>query len=136
MTIIAISGGFDPLHIGHIRMIQEAAQHGRVHIYANTDAWLIRKKGYAFMSLKDRAEILMAIKGVELVIPAMDDDGTVCESIKTFKPDIFANGGDRSPENTPELKLCNDLKIRTIFGVGGEKVESSSSIIRKVMEHA
>lgn len=130
--IIAISGGFDPIHVGHVRMIQEAAQQGEVHVYLNTDEWLIRKKGFTFMPFKDRAEIVWSIEGVKMVIPAIDDDGTVCENIKRFKPDIFANGGDRGPENTPELKLCNDLKIRTLWGVGGKKIQSSSELVKKI----
>lgn len=132
IDVVAISGGFDPLHVGHVRYIREAARHGRVHVYLNTDEWLIRKKGFSFMPLKERAEIVGAIQGVELVIPAMDDDDTVCKNIKMFKPDIFANGGDRGPENTPELKLCNDLRIKTIFGVGGKKIQSSSDLVKKV----
>ena len=132
MTIVAVSGGFDPLHEGHVNMIEDAVQYGRIHVYLNTDEWLMRKKGYVFMPWKTRARILMAMKGVEMVIPVMDKDDTVCQTIKTFKPDIYCNGGDRFPENTPELKLCNDLKIRTIFNVGGEKIQSSSELVRRV----
>lgn len=135
MTIVAISGGFDPIHKGHVNMIEEAIQYGRLHIYLNTDEWLMRKKGYVFMPFEDRARILMSMKGVELVIPVIDKDDTVCETIRTFKPDIFCNGGDRFPENTPELKLCCDLGIQMKFNVGGEKVESSSDLIKKV-KHA
>lgn len=131
-TIIALSGYFDPIHEGHVDMITEAATYGRVHIYLNTDEAAIRKKGYVFQNFKTRAAVLNAVKGVELVVPAMDQDGTVCENIKTFKPDIFGNGGDRSPENTPELKLCNDLRIRTLFGLGGQKVQSSSELVKRV----
>lgn len=136
MTIVAISGGFDPLHRGHVRMIEDAALFGRVHVYLNKDEWLIRKKGYVFMPWEDRAAILMAMKGVELVVPVIDTDDTVCETIKTFKPDIFANGGDREPGNTPELKVCNDLKIRTIFSVGGRKIQSSSELVKRIVNEA
>lgn len=131
--VVAISGGFDPLHEGHINMIEAAIQYGRVHIYLNTDEWLMRKKGYVFLPFKTRARVLMAMRGVELVIPAMDDDDTVCESLKTFKPDIFCNGGDRIEDNTPELKICCDLGIQMKFGVGGEKVQSSSELVKKVI---
>lgn len=138
MNIVAISGGFDPVTIGHIRYIQESATYGRLHIFLNTDKWLMRKKGYVFMPFKERAEILHAFRGVEMVIPAMDDDGTVCENIKMFlKPgDIFANGGDRNAKNTPELKVCSDMKIRTMFGIGGRKIQSSSDLVKKVRENA
>lgn len=134
-TIVAVSGGFSWLHAGHVALIQEASTYGRVHVYLNSDEWMKRKYGKVIVPWGERYDVLMGVKGVELVIPAMDDDGTVCESIKTFKPSIFANGGDRGPENTPELKLCNDLKIRTLFGVGGKKIQSSSNLIKKV-KHA
>ena len=132
MTIVAISGGFDPLHRGHVNMIEEAVQFGRLHIYLNTDAWLMRKKGYVFMTFEDRARVLMAMKGVEMVIPVIDEDDTVCETIRMFKPDIFCNGGDRLPENTPELKTCCDLGIQVKFNVGGEKIQSSSELVKRV----
>lgn len=134
--IVAISGGFDPLHEGHVNMIEEAARYGRVHVYLNTDEWLKRKKNYVLMPWKTRARILMAMKGVEMVIPVIDKDDTVCETIRTFKPDIFCNGGDRFPENTPELKLCCDLGIQMKFNVGGEKIQSSSELVKKAKEHA
>lgn len=145
MTIVAISGGFDPIHRGHINLIEEAAiisnplfseenPKARVHVYLNSDEWLKRKKGYVFMKWEDRAAILMAIKGVERVIPVIDQDDTVCETIRMLKPDVFCNGGDRLPENTPELKLCHDLKIQVKFNVGGEKIQSSSELVKRVKD--
>lgn len=136
MTIIALSGHFDPIHEGHIDMIEAAAEQGRIHIYLNSDAACIRKKGFVFLPFGTRARILWAMKGVEMVIPADDEDGTVCETIQRFKPDIFGNGGDRGPENTPELKLCNDLKIRTLWNLGGGKTQSSSALIKRIIDHA
>jgi len=127
--IVAVSGGFDPIHKGHVRMIQEAAQMGRVHVYLNSDEWLMKKKGYVFMPYEDRVEVLWSMKGVEMVIPVLDEDDTVCETLKTFKPDIFCNGGDRIEENTPELVTCCDLGIQMKFGVGGKKIESSSRLV-------
>jgi cytidyltransferase-like protein len=134
MTVVAISGYFDPIHEGHMDMIEAAAQYGRLHVYLNSDEAAIRKKGYVLLPFKTRARILWAIKGVEMVIPAEDDDGTVCETIKKFKPDIFCNGGDRLPENTPELKLCCDLGIKMLFNIGGEKIQSSSELVKKVRQ--
>lgn len=133
--IVAVSGGFDPLHKGHVDMIEEAATYGRVHVYLNSDGWLEKKKGYVFMPWEDRARILMAIKGVEMVIPVIDEDDTVCETIRKFKPNIYCNGGDRLADNTPELKTCCDLGIQVKFNVGGGKVESSSELIKRV-KHA
>ncbi len=135
-VIVAVSGGFDPIHRGHIRMLEEAAQLGRVHVYLNSDEWLLRKKKYVFMPWEDRASILMAIKGVEMVIPVIDEDDTVCKTIMKFKPDMFCNGGDRKVENTPELKVCNDLKIRVVFNVGGKKIQSSSELVKKAKKYA
>lgn len=75
---IMVSGGFDPLHVGHVRMIKEAAQWGDVIVVINSDDWLIRKKGYVFMNWRERAEIMASIEGVTEVSGVDDADGTVC----------------------------------------------------------
>ena len=127
--IVAVSGGFDPIHVGHVRMILDAAQHGDVIVIANSDDWLLRKKGYKFMPYEERQEILYAIKGVVDVVQASDEDGTVCKTLKKVMPDYFANGGDRKGSNTPEVKLCNELGIGLIWNVGGDKIQSSSDLV-------
>lgn len=129
MKIVCISGGFDPLHEGHINLIEHAVQHGRVVVILNSDEWLIRKKGNYVMSWKSRARILAAMRGVNYIVNVDDSDGTVCEALRRIKPDYFANGGDRTEENTPELELCKELDIRPLFNIGGDKVASSSDII-------
>ena len=127
-----VSGGFDPVHAGHIRMIREAAQYGDVIIIANSDDWLFNKKGFVFMEWERRVEILNAIKGVILVDSVDDSNGTVCEAIRRLKPTYFANGGDRGKDNTPEVLLCKELGIELLWGIGGEeKVESSSELVKK-----
>ena len=129
---IMVSGGFDPVHVGHIRLILEAATFGDVIIIANSDKWLFRKKGFVFMTFDQRKEILDAIKGVVLVDSVDDKDGTVCEAIRTHKPAYFANGGDRGRTNTPEVELCNQLGVELLWGVGGDKKsESSSDLVKK-----
>ena len=129
---IAVSGGFDPIHIGHVRMIQDARKLGNVIVFLNTDEWLHRKKGYSFMSWEERAEILLSIKGVKEVYSAMDDDNTVCEALKFYKPDMFANGGDRKKGNVPEYQVCEDLGIQMVFNAGGnDKPQSSSWLVDK-----
>ena len=118
--IIAISGGFDPIHIGHVRMIQAAKRYGNVIVFLNTDEWLKRKKGYKFMSWDERAEILLAIKGVKEVYNAMDDDNTVCKamirdanteyelpSIKEIEGEMWKGKADFVNHNE---KLVIDLK--------------------------
>lgn len=126
---IVISGGFDPLHPGHVAMIESAAEHGEVHIILNSDDWLIRKKGFYFQPWRDRKKLL------EVYTPhihAVDDtDGTVCEALRRIKPDFFGNGGDRGPKNTPELDVCAELGIEPVFELGGGKYSSSSEINAK-----
>ena len=124
-----VSGGFDPIHIGHVRMILDAAKHGDVVVVANSDDWLMRKKGYIFMSWEERAEILRSIRGVTEVEHVDDSDNSVYEAISRCKPDAFANGGDRKGNNTPEVALCNELDIELIWNVGGGKIQSSSDLV-------
>ena len=127
--VVAISGGFDPVHVGHVRMIAEAARMGDVIIIANSDAWLMRKKGYVFMKYDERQEILYNFKGVIDVVEAKDDDDSVCKTLEKIKPDIFANGGDRKSDNVPEVALCNKLGIELVWNAGGDKIQSSSELV-------
>jgi cytidyltransferase-like protein len=126
---IMVSGGFDPIHIGHIRMILEASKFGDVIVVVNSDAWLKRKKGYVFMPWPQRAEIIESIRGVISVEPVDDSDGTVCEALCRLTPDIFANGGDRADQNTPEVSLCHSLNIGLEWNTGGGKIQSSSELV-------
>lgn len=124
---VMVSGGFDPVHVGHIRMIREASKYGDVIVIANSDEWLHRKKGFNFMDFQARYEILDAIKGVILVDSVDDSDGTVCDAIKRHCPTYFANGGDRGKENTPEQTVCDELGVELLWGIGGEEKAASSS---------
>lgn len=128
---VAVSGGFDPIHRGHVQMIREAAKYGNVLIILNSDEWLIRKKGYKFMSFEERAYIAGSIKGVTFVANVDDADGTVCDALRKFKPDYFANGGDRYDTNTPEMAVCQELGIEMLWNIGGEKTQSSSNLVDK-----
>lgn len=132
MKIVLVSGGFDPLHVGHVRLIQEASKYGRVWVALNSDEWLIRKKGYAFMSWEQRKEILLALSSVSEVVSVDDTDGSVCSAITELKPNCFVNGGDRISDNIPEYKLCRELDIEMIFNAGGGKIESSSKLVGRV----
>jgi cytidyltransferase-like protein len=134
---VMVSGGFDPVHIGHIRMILEASKHGDVIVVANSDDWLFRKKGFVFMEFDQRAEILASIKGVVKVSGVDDNDGTVCEAIRRLKPDYFANGGDRQKHNTPEQAVCDELGVEMLWGIGGNnKANSSSDLVERVLTNS
>ena len=126
---IAVSGGFDPIHKGHVQMIREAAEYGNVIVILNSDEWLVRKKGYKFMSFEERAYIAGSIKGVTVVANVDDSDETACSALRRFQPDYFANGGDRYEENTPEMKVCEELGIKMLWNVGGGKIQSSSKLV-------
>ena len=131
---VAVSGGFDPIHVGHVRMILDAGHHGEVVVILNSDEWLVKKKGYKFMPWEERAEILRSIKGVVSVVNTIDDeDGTVCNTLRNLKNDIdldyFANGGDRTATTTPEMKVCKELGINLLWNVGGGKIQSSSILV-------
>ena len=129
--LIAVSGGFDPVHIGHVKMIQEASRHGDVLVILNSDDWLNRKKGYVFMPWDERAFILGNIKGVTMVTNVEDSDNTVCHALSRHRPNAFANGGDRKTDNTPEMVLCKELGIELLWNVGGGKIQSSSDLVAK-----
>ena len=132
--IVAISGGFDPIHVGHVRMILAAGEVGDVVVILNSDDWLKDKKGYAFMPWEERAEIIRSIRGVVNVINTVDDnDGTVCNTLRNLKKDIdldyFANGGDRTATTTPEMKVCEEVGIGLLWNVGGGKIQSSTTLV-------
>ena len=129
--IVLVSGGFDPLHIGHIRMLQHAHTFGRVYVALNSDRWLVKKKGAAFMPWNQRAEILSELRSVFTVLHVRDADGTVCEALSRVRPHYFANGGDRTTPNEKEHAFCERAGIEELFNIGGGKVESSSALLRR-----
>jgi D-beta-D-heptose 7-phosphate kinase/D-beta-D-heptose 1-phosphate adenosyltransferase len=134
--IVLVTGGFDPIHSGHIAYLKEAKKLGAMLVVGvNSDEWLIRKKGKFFLPYHERRTIIQNIKGVYGVIGFNDDDGTAKDAIvkvREFNPYseiIFANGGDRTKENIPEMDIVDD-NLSFVFGVGGEyKMNSSSWIL-------
>ncbi len=126
---VCVSGGFDPVHIGHLRMLREAATFGKVIVIVNSDDWLMRKKGYIFMPFEERCEILRGFAAVHETVMVDDIDGTVCEALRRVRPTYFANGGDRKSDNTPEMKLCEELGIELLWNTGGGKIQSSSDLV-------
>lgn len=134
-NVVAISGYFNPLHVGHLDYLREASKLGsRLIVIVNNDKQVKLKGSVPFMNEGDRIRIVSSLKWVDEVILAVDKDGSVCETLKRLriKPDIFCNGGDRKRGNTPEEKLCKELGIETVYGVGGEKVQSSSDLIKNL----
>ena len=130
--VVTTSGGFDPVHIGDIRLFREGKALGDKLVgIINTDAFLLEKKGYVFMPFDERKEILESIKYVDEVMPCIDTDQTVSKTLEKLRPDVFAKGGDRKESNTPELPLCKELNIRVVFNVGGGKVQSSSWLVKR-----
>ena len=137
MKVGIVSGGFDPVHVGHIRMIQAAKRESELLIVIlNSDDWLTRKKGSPFMPFNERAEVLLALRDVDYVIHAQDADDTVVASlewVRNARPDdvlTFFNGGDRTgDENTPESDFCRANGIYLRYGAGGRKIQSSSALV-------
>ena len=134
-TIVLITGGFDPLHSGHIAYLKAAKQLGDILVVGiNSNAWLTRKKGTPFMPLSERAEIVRNIAGVDFVIDFDDSDGSAKRAIEMVRQSypqeriVFANGGDRTKENIPEMDIQDD-NLEFVFGVGGEDKKNSSSWI-------
>ena len=134
MKTICVSGGFDPIHVGHVRLIQSASEHGDVFVILNSDEWLMRKKGYMFMTFDERKEIIQSMSAVHDVIEVNDDDGSVCEALERIRPHFFGNGGDRLSDNVPEVELCKELGIKMIFKLGGEKIQSASDLVQSYKE--
>lgn len=135
--VVAVSGGFDPLHVGHIRMFKCAKQLGdKLIVILNNDNWLRQKKGFVFMPEEERRELLESIDSVDRVIitkhPPNPDDMSVCAELLEIKPAVFANGGDRTRDNIPEAPTCEKIGCRMVFNVGeGGKIQSSSWLLGK-----
>ena len=138
MKIVLVTGGFDPLHSGHISYFQEAKKLGdKLIVGINSDAWLARKKGRPFMPSHERSIIIQNLSMVDGCILFNDNDGTAIEAIKNVKrlwanaTVIFANGGDRTAENIPEMVVPD---VEFVFGVGGNKTASSSDFLQRWLD--
>lgn len=134
-VIVAVSGGFDPLHVGHIRHFLGAKKEGtHLIVFLQPDSWLKKKKGYVFMTYEERKEIIESIKWVDFVVKVIDKDMTVAKTLEKYKPDIFMKGGDRTLDNIPqeEKDVCKKLGIIIMYDEMGGKVQSSSWLVDKV----
>lgn len=147
VSVIVTSGGFDPLHVGHVRCIQESSalrwkdvgagkslDPGILIVIVNGDGFLERKKGKAFMPHSERMEIVAALSGVDFVVGWDDGSQTVIGALQKLKPTYFTKGGDRSSKDAvPEFEICQQIGCEIIFGVGGtNKIQSSSNLIKAV----
>lgn len=136
---VLTSGFFAPIHPGHLSNFADAAKLGDLLIVVvNGDAALKKKTGSVFMPLQVRCQIVSRITGVDIVVPfepSNPEDMTVNEALRTIWPDIFAKGGDRNKDNIPEAKVCQDLGINIVDGVGSSKLWSSSDFLKKWGQH-
>ena len=138
---VIVSGGFDPIHLGHLNLINEASKLGKVIVIVNSDEFLLKKKGFYLIPSNERVEIIKNLKNVASVFLSIDKDASVSESIKTLAADksfnikFFANVGDRKNESDiPEKKICEENDIKLIFDVGGGKTQSSSSLFKDAID--
>lgn len=138
--LIVTSGGFDPMHVGHLRCLQVSADIARNHsnrtrlaVIVNGDGFLLRKKGFAFMPEIERLEIIAGVGGVDYVVPWDDGGQTVTGALEILRPIMFTKGGDRdAAANVPEFDLCDKIGCNVVFGVGGGKIQSSSDLVKAI----
>ena len=128
MKIVAVSGYFDPIHVGHLEYLRLSKKLGdKLVVIVNNNYQCVLKKGKPFMDEKDRVEIVRSLEMVDEVFLSIDDDKSVCKSLEKIKPHIFANGGDRSTGEVPESKVCKKYNIQMTDGLG-DKIRSSSDL--------
>ena len=138
--VVATCGGFDPLHVGHVRCLTESAKmknrfpNGMFVVIANGDGFLQNKKGFVFMPERERMEILNAISGVDHVVLWYDGTQNCSGAIEKIMPNFFTKGGDRSSrDRIPEADICDKVGCEIVFGVGGnDKPQSSSWLTSKI----
>ena len=137
MRVVIVSGGFDPIHSGHIEHFKEAKKLGDILIVGlNSDEWLTRKKGKPFMPIEERLAVIRELRMVDSAVSFNDDDNISIDLIKKalvlFDDVLFANGGDRTQDNIPEIDAFDkDPRVQFAFGVGGSHKQNSSSWILK-----
>ena len=125
---VAVSGYFDPIHVGHLEYLKMAKELGdSLVVIVNNNHQCELKKGKPFMDQKDRLEIVKALRFVDEVFLSIDKDRTVCKSLEAVRPNIFANGGDRATSEVPETPICKKYNIKMVDGLG-DKIRSSSNL--------
>ena len=127
-VVVAVSGYFDPIHVGHLEYLQLASKLGdKLIVIVNNNHQAKLKKGEFFMHEKDRIQIVAALRCVDEVFLSIDTDSSVCKSLEAVKPNIFANGGDRSLDEVPETAVMKKYDIKLVDGLG-DKIRSSSDL--------
>lgn len=135
LTVVAASGYFDPIHVGHIEYLEKAKTLGdKLVVIVNNDKQTELKKGKSFMPAEDRLKIVRSLRCVDEAFISLDDDASVCKSLAACKPHIFANGGDRKDCEVPESGICKELNIEMVDGLG-DKIRSSSDLIKNSNEN-
>ena len=134
--VVCASGYFDPIHRGHIEYLELAKRLGdKLIVILNNESQTKQKKGFMFMPIEDKIAILKSIRFVDSVVVSIDNDQTQCATLAKIRPDIFAKGGDRYANEIPEAKVCAELGIKIVDGLG-VKVQSSSNLIKQVKDSA
>ena len=134
--IVCVSGYFDPFHVGHLEYLERAKSLGTfLIVIVNNDDQAVLKKKKPFMPCEERCLILSALKCVDMVVPSIDKDRTVCKTLAAVspKPNVFCNGGDQFNDLIPEAPICEKLGIELVDGLG-QKIQSSSWLISKADE--
>ena len=129
--IVCVSGYFNPLHVGHIEYFEKSKALGNnLFVIVNNDKQSILKKGSSFMKEDERLKIIRSLKFVDMAILSIDDDRTVCKTLRAIRPHIFANGGDQFNDKIPEKTICDELNIKLVDNLG-EKIQSSSWLLKE-----
>jgi cytidyltransferase-like protein len=134
MTTVMVSGGFDPVHVGHIDLLRNAAKFGDVVVVVMSDQWVVRKKGYCVMTMRDRADIISSVRYVDRVILCGYESENISLTITEEMPDMFCNGGDRTEANEAEHLACVEVGVVEAFNVGGKKRRSSSELVENPLK--
>ena len=129
--IVCVSGYFNPLHVGHLEYFEKSKKLGdKLVVIVNNDSQSFLKKGSSFMKEQERLKIIRSLKIVDMAVLSIDEDKTVCKTLKCVMPCIFANGGDQFNDNIPEKDICDKLKIQLVDGLG-DKIQSSSILLER-----
>ena len=132
--IVVASGYFDPIHVGHLEYLERSAALGDVLVViVNSDKQAAMKKGKPFMPCAERIRLLRALRCVDVVVEASDDDRSVCRTLRSLRPHIFTNAGDQTNAGVPEAATCAELGIKMVDGLG-DKIQSSSWLVAAVKE--